>query len=48
LKIRALRAELFHACRWSDGRRDVTKLIVAFSNSRTFLKVDYTVDTKGY
>jgi hypothetical protein len=32
MKIRPLRAELFHAYRQTDGRTNVTKLIVAFRN----------------
>jgi len=32
MKIRPVRAELFHADRRTDGRIDVTKLIVAFLN----------------
>jgi hypothetical protein len=32
MKIRPVGAELIHADRWTDGRTDVTKLMVAFRN----------------
>jgi len=34
-----VRAELFHADRETDGRKDMTKLIVAFSNFENALKI---------
>jgi hypothetical protein len=48
VKIRSVRAELFHADRrtegWTDGRRDVTKLIVAVCN----LAKTLTIGTSKY
>jgi len=35
MKIRPVEAELFHADRRTDGRTDMTKLIVAFLNFAT-------------
>jgi len=32
VKIHPVRAELFHADRWIDGRTDMPKLMVAFHN----------------
>ena len=34
-KIRPVRVELSHVERWTDGRADLTKLIVALRNLRT-------------
>jgi hypothetical protein len=33
MKIRQVRAELFHVDGWIDGQTDMTKLTVAFHNS---------------
>jgi len=32
MKIHPVRAELLHVDRWTDGRTDTTKLMVAFHN----------------
>jgi hypothetical protein len=32
MKIGSVATELFHADRWTDGQRDMTKLMVAFYN----------------
>jgi hypothetical protein len=51
MKIRRVRAELFHVDRRTDGRTDMTKLIVAFryfanapkNNKRTYKTRLFTV-----
>jgi len=40
MKIRLVGAQLFHADKRTDGRADITKLIVAFEISRTLLKMN--------
>jgi hypothetical protein len=43
MKIRSLGAELFHVDRRTDGRKDMTKLIVAFCNFANAPKMRYKI-----